>query len=83
MPKLPKTPKGWLCSDVRWHVPDKKKPVAYSTFAASSLIVALSRDGCTIKELLDKINYDVEAKKVIKQYIDKGYGDIIAKTFFG
>ena len=82
MPKLPKTPKGWLCSDVMWHVPDKKKPVAYSTFAASNLIVALSRDGCTIKELLDKINYDVEAKKVIKQYIDKGYGDIIAKTFF-
>ena len=82
MPKLLKTPKGWYCSDVMWHVPDKKKPIAYSTFAASSLIVALSRDGCTIRELLNKIRYDTETKKVIKQYIDKRYGDTIAKEFF-
>jgi hypothetical protein len=82
MPKLPKTPKGWYSSDVMWHVPDNKKPIAYSTAAASRLIVVLSRDGCTIKELLSRINYDTEAKKVIKQYIDKGYGDIIAKKFF-
>lgn len=82
MPKLPKTPKGWYSSDVMWHVPDKKKPIAYSTAAASRLIVVLSRDGCTIKKLLSRINYDTEAKKVIKQYIDKGYGDIIAKKFF-
>lgn len=82
MPKLPKTPKGWYSSDVMWHVPDKKNPIAYSTAAASRLIVVLSRDGCTIKKLLSRINYDTEAKKVIKQYIDKGYGDIIAKKFF-
>lgn len=82
MSKLPKTPKGWYSSDVMWHVPDNKKPIAYSTAAALRLIVVLSRDGCTIKKLLSRINYDTEAKKVIKQYIDKGYGDIIAKKFF-
>ena len=66
MPKLPKTPKGWYSSDVMWHVPDKKKPIAYSTAAASSLIVVLSRDGCTIKKLLSRINYDTEGEKGYK-----------------
>ena len=62
MPKYPKTPKGWCASDVRWHCQGRKKPIAYSTVAANVLIVELSKDGCTIKELIEKINYDQEAK---------------------
>ena len=74
-------PKG----DVSWVNPKSKinlKPIAYSTKAVSDLIVLLSEDGCTIKELKDKINYDNEAKDIIQKYIDLGYGELIAKDYF-
>ena len=74
-------PKG----DVSWVSPKSKinsKPIAYSTKAVSDLIVLLSADGCTIKELKDKINYDNEAKDIIQKYIDLGYGELIAKDYF-
>ena len=66
-------PKG----DVHWHIPDRKRPIAYSTKATSDLIVALSIDNKTIKEV-----YDREAKAVLSEYIRRGYGDSIASNFF-
>lgn len=82
MPKLPKPPKGWYSSDVSWHVPKRKKPIAYSTIATSDLIVMLSEEGLTIQEVYDRILFDDEAKKVLDEYIKRGYGNTIAKTFF-
>ena len=82
MPKLPKTPKGWNSSDVRWFVPKKKKPIAYSTTATSDLIALLSQEHKTIQEVHDAINFDQEAKKVLQSYIDAGYGGQIAKEWF-
>ena len=75
----------WPATDVQWTLPgDIKNPIAYSTVATSDLIDALADDNptATIKELRDKINYDEDAKKVLQQYIDAGYGDQIANEWF-
>lgn len=68
--------------DVRWHIPGRKKPIAYSTIATNDLIVLLSEDGGTISEVQRKINYDAEAKAVLQAYIDRGYGDVEARKWF-
>ena len=68
--------------DVSWHIPGRKTPIAYSTKAASDLIVVLGEDGATIQEVRDRITYDLEAREVLRKYIEKGFGDIAANTFF-
>lgn len=68
--------------DVHWFVPGRKTPVAYSTKAASDLIIALSKDGATIREVRDRITYDIEARKILNIYIEKGYGDTVASDLF-
>lgn len=68
--------------DVHWHIPGRKKPIAYSTIATNDLIVLLSEDGGTITEVQRKINYDAEAKAVVQAYIDCGYGDVEARKWF-
>ena len=74
----------WAAHDVEWHIPGKKTPIAYSTRAASDLIEALAEDNpsATIKELLSKVTYDEEAKKVLGQYIDAGFGNQTANEWF-
>ena len=74
----------WASHDVEWRVPGKKTPIAYSTVAASDLIEALAEDNpsATIKDLLGKVTYDAEAKKVLQQYIDAGYSDQVANEWF-
>ena len=68
--------------DVHWHVPNKKKPIAYSTVATSHLIGLLAQDFETIQDVYDAINYDEEAKEILQKYIDLGYGNEIAKQWF-
>lgn len=74
----------WPVHDVEWHVPGKKKPIAYSSKATSDLIEALAEENpsATIREIFGKVNYDVEAKKVLQQYMDAGYGDQVASEWF-
>lgn len=74
----------WTATDVEYHIPDKKTPIAYSTRATSDLIEALSDDNptATISELKNLVNYDAEAKKVLQQYINAGYGNKTASEFF-
>ena len=74
----------WAAHDVEWRIPGKKTPIAYSTRAASDLIEALAEDNpsATIKELLSKVTYDEEAKKVLGQYIDAGFGNQTANEWF-
>lgn len=83
--KTIKTKKSdWNSHDVEWHTPNQKTPVAYSTVATSDMIEVLSEDNptATIKEIKNLINYDPEAKRVLQQYIEAGYGDDIASEFF-
>ena len=68
--------------DVHWTVPNKKKPIAYSTVATSNLIGLLAQDFETIQDVYDAINYDEEAKEILQKYIDLGYGNEIAKQWF-
>ena len=68
--------------DVSWHIPGRKTPIAYSTKAASDLIVVLSEDGATIQEVHDRITYDLEAREVLRKYIEKGFCGVVANTFF-
>ena len=74
----------WAAHDVEWRIPGQKTPIAYSTRAASDLIEALAEDNpsATIKELLNKVTYDEEAKKVLGQYIDAGFGNQTANEWF-
>ena len=74
----------WPVHDVEWHVPGKKKPIAYSSKVTSDLIEALAEENpsATIREIFGKVNYDVEAKKVLQQYMDAGYGDQVASEWF-
>lgn len=62
--------------------PKSKKPIVKSTKASSDIISLLSKDGSTINELYYKINYDEEAKTILKLYIDKGYGNMKASDLF-
>lgn len=82
MPKYPKVPKGWYSADCIWCVPGRKRPIAYSTRATMDYIVMLSKDGGTIREVHDRLNYCEEGKRVLVEYIKRGFGDITAKDFF-
>lgn len=68
--------------DVLWYAPGRKKPIAYSTRAASDLIVLLAEEGGTIIELKQRINYDMEAKAVLQAYIDRGFGNVEGRKWF-
>lgn len=61
---------------VGWILPNRKRPIAYTTQATSDYIDSIAKRGdYTMQQVYDKIGYDPEAKKVLKLYIDKGYGD--------
>jgi predicted metal-dependent RNase len=68
--------------DVEYRLPNKKKPIAYSTVATQDLIVVLAQDYETISDVYNAINYDQDAKDVLQKYIDLGYGDVIAREWF-
>lgn len=68
--------------DVSWYLPNGKKIIAYSTTSTKDLVAVLSEDGCTVKTLYDRIRYDIDAKNIIKLYLDAGYGEVEARTLF-
>lgn len=78
----PKPPKGWTCTDVKWFIQGRKKPIAFSSESTMRTILVLGEKDCTFEELYKKINYDIEAKKVIQEYIKKGYGKEITNKHF-
>lgn len=71
-------PKG----DVSYYLPNRKRPIAYSTIASSDIIALLAKDYETIQDVYDHINYDEEAKQVLGIYISKGHGNQIAREWF-
>lgn len=83
MAKKRKIPSDWYSTNVEWYIPKKKKPIAYSTKAASDLIVMLSKYYKTVSDVYAAINFDEEAKKVLQKYIDAGFGYATAKELFG
>lgn len=67
--------------DVAWYFPKKRKPFAYSTVAVSLHIESLSREGLTVDEAIERTIYDVDAKKILIQISEKGYGEIPLNEF--
>lgn len=67
---------------VSWYVPNRKRPIAFSTVGSNNLIVALSKQYNTIQDVHDAINYDMDAKAVLLEYINRGFGDEIARQWF-
>ena len=67
--------------DVYWILPHQKRSFASSTIATNDLIVTLSTDDKTVKDVYDSINYDKDAKQILKGFIDAGYKDFIMKDF--
>ena len=68
--------------DIEWTIPNRKKPIAYSTTATSDIIVALAQIYDTIEEVCKAIIYDLEGKAIMQKYIDYGYGKVIARNWF-
>ena len=68
-------------NDVCWSLTHQKRSFAKSTGATNDLIVALSTDDKTVKDVYDSINYDEDAKQILKGFIDAGYKDFIMKDF--
>lgn len=58
--------------DVRWYLPKTKSPFAYSTKGASDLIAILYEQYGDLRIVYDQINYDNEAKAIVKHFIDNG-----------
>lgn len=58
--------------DVAWRLPNKKRPFAYSTKSTSDLIAVLYEDYEDLRMVYDNINFDKEAKEIVKFYIDNG-----------
>ena len=84
-PKTIRTKKSdWASTDVQWTTPNQKTPIAYSTTATSDLISVLADEfpSATISSLKGMVGYDQDAKKVLQQYIDAGYGDQVASEWF-
>ena len=75
----------WAATDITWYAPHQKSPIAYSTAAVRDFIGAMVDDNptATVRELQAKIKYDQDAKKVLQQYIDAGYGDDVVSDCFG
>lgn len=67
--------------DVYWHYPRLKRSFGSTTIASSQLIETITKDNMTIKEVYNAINYDPDAKEILRCYIAKGYGNFIMKDF--
>ena len=72
--------------DVRWFLPLRKKPVAYSTVATKDWILQLAQLGGTVQDIYDSLDRDYisnpEAKTVLAEYVKRGYGNKIARHLF-
>lgn len=67
--------------DVQYYVPNKKRPIAYSTVSVSDFLNIMCEDGYdTPNKILDIINtrYQLanEEKEIMQKYVDLGYGNL-------
>lgn len=67
--------RGMTSLGVDWFLPGKKRRFATSTQATSLLIVLASGEGRTVTQARQWINYDDEARDILRAFEDAGYGD--------
>lgn len=63
-------------SGVLWYLPNKNKPFATSTKATSDLIAILYEESQDLSVVYEQINYDDEAKNIVKYYLDHGFRQV-------
>lgn len=79
--KAPK-PKIGFSSDISWHVPKRKRPIATSTVATKDTLRYFAESGYdTPNKMLKAIQDGVflgghEERLIIQAYIDNGFGDL-------
>lgn len=66
---------------VEWYLPNEKRKFAESTVATSDLITVLSEEYLTTLDVYHAINYDDDAKGIVKHFIENGYGNFLLKDF--
>ena len=76
-----KTPK----LDVAWHIPGKKRPIAYSTISDSDAVVEMNWPNKTPNDLLGEISKRrlvgcFEIKRILGLYVLAGQGGVTLKT---
>lgn len=69
-------------SDIAYYLPNRKKPIAYSTIFTAKLLVILSEISNSIYSVYRTVYRSQEAKNVLEKYINKGYGQERASNFF-
>ena len=67
--KLLKRKKG----DVQWYLPKAKRPFTYSSKSVSDTIAVLYEIYQDLEMVYENINYDIEAKAIVKHYLINGY----------
>lgn len=83
--KLPKEGGYGKVLGTDWYVPSKKRPIYRSTKSTSDEIslMAKANPKATIKELYEgTTSFNTESWKVLKAYINKGYGNQVASKWF-
>lgn len=65
---------------VDWFLPGKKRRFATSTQATSLLIVLAAGEDRTVTQAREWINYDDEARDILRAFEDAGYGDTLLRT---
>lgn len=66
---------------VKWHLPNEEKKFAESTVATSDFITVLSEKYLTVLDVYYAINYDEEAKEILKHFIENGYSNFLLVDF--
>lgn len=69
--------------DVAWYLPNRKRPIAYSTIAVSNFITVLAKEGGTVNDLINRVGWDFDAKNILQLYSQHGFGDANAADLFG
>lgn len=67
--------------DIEYYVPNKKRPIAYSTKAEADFLKLMTEDGYTtpneiIKAIDSKYQLAFEEKEIMEAYVKLGYGDL-------
>ena len=68
--------------DVYWYLPNKKKPIAYSTKVVSDTISVFSKEYKTVNDVYRAIGFLGEEKEILEIYIRAGYGNADASELF-
>lgn len=68
---------------VDWYLPGKNRRFATSTKATSDLIELAAREGHTVTSAIEWINYDDDAKEILRHFEQRGYGDTRLDTLVG